>query len=193
MGLILFLLFVGVPLIEIGLFIKVGGLIGLWPTIAVVILTAALGAALWRRQGMAVMARAQEALNRGELPITEVMDGAFLLVAGALLLTPGFVTDLTGALLLMPPMRRFLGALVASHIVESGQFRVPTGGAGGAAFHSADQHRGFAGAANQPGTGQENHGSSDIIDVDFEEVYIKDPGIDSLIIDNADDDPDKTE
>lgn len=120
MGLILFLLFVAVPLIEIGLFIQVGGMIGLWPTIGIVIFTAALGAALWRRQGMAVMQRAQEALNRGELPITEVMDGAFLLVAGALLLTPGFATDTFGFLLFVPAFRQVLGRIVFNHMRKSG-------------------------------------------------------------------------
>ncbi|MBN4046588.1 FxsA family protein [bacterium AH-315-P15] len=116
MGLILFLLFLATPLIEIAVFIEVGGAIGLWPTIAIVILTAALGAALWRAQGLAVWARAQASLNRGELPVREVTDGAFLLVAGALLLTPGFVTDAIGFLLFVPPFRRWLAGIVFRYL-----------------------------------------------------------------------------
>ena len=102
MALILFLLFLLTPLIEIAVFIEVGSLIGLWPTLGVVVLTAVLGAALWRAQGLSTWARAQETLRAGELPVREVTDGAFLLVAGALLLTPGLVTDAIGFLLLVP-------------------------------------------------------------------------------------------
>lgn len=116
MGLILFLLFLLTPLIEIAVFIQVGGVIGLWPTLAVVVITAVLGAALWRAQGLATWARAQEALNRGELPMREVTDGAFLLVAGALLLTPGFVTDSIGFLLFVPPFRHWLAGIVFRHL-----------------------------------------------------------------------------
>ncbi len=146
MGLILFLLFLTIPLIEIGLFIQVGGLIGLWPTIGIVILTAVLGAALWRQQGLAVMARAQEALNRGELPVTEVMDGAFLLVAGALLLTPGFATDTFGFLLFVPAFRQFLGRMVFNHMRKSGNVHIHTsGGSTGAPYGNGPQGRGPTG------------------------------------------------
>ncbi len=116
MGLILFFLFLSIPLIEIAVFIQVGGVIGLWPTIAVVIVTAALGAGLWRVQGLATWARAQVALNRGELPVAEVTDGAFLLVAGALLLTPGFVTDGLGFLLFVPAFRHWLARIVFRYL-----------------------------------------------------------------------------
>jgi len=116
MGLILFFLFLLTPLIEIAVFIQVGGAIGLWPTIAVVIFTAVLGAALWRAQGLSTWARAQATLNRGEVPAREMTDGAFLLVAGALLLTPGLVTDAIGFLLLVPPIRHWLAAIVFRHL-----------------------------------------------------------------------------
>ncbi len=116
MALILFLLFLLTPLIEIAVFIEVGSLIGLWPTLGVVILTAVLGAALWRAQGLSTWARAQETLRAGELPVREVTDGAFLLVAGALLLTPGLVTDAIGFLLLVPPLRRWLAQVVFRHL-----------------------------------------------------------------------------
>jgi len=116
MALILFLLFLITPLVEIAVFIEVGTLIGLWPTLAVVVLTAIAGAALWRAQGLSTWARAQAALNQGEVPIREIGDGAFLLVAGALLLTPGLVTDAIGFLLLVPPVRRSLAVLIYRYL-----------------------------------------------------------------------------
>ncbi|MFP6734331.1 MAG: FxsA family protein, partial [Rhodospirillales bacterium] len=108
MGYIIFILLLAVPIVEIGVFIEVGGLIGLWPTITVIFVTAAIGAALLRAQGLAVMYRAQEAMARGEMPLTQVFDGLCLLFAGAMLLTPGFVTDGVGFLLFIPPLRILL-------------------------------------------------------------------------------------
>ncbi len=135
MGLILFLAFLLTPLVEIAVFVKVGGAIGLVPTLAIVILTAMLGAALWRAQGLSTWARAQEALNRGELPLQEVADGAFLIVAGALLLTPGFVTDTFGFLLFVPPIRHWLARIVFEALRKNVEVHVvrprgPSGGAG---------------------------------------------------------------
>ncbi len=124
MGFILFLLFLATPLLEVFVFIKVGGVIGLWPTIGIVVLTALLGATLWRAQGLAVWARAQAALGRGELPVAEVTDGAFLLVAGALLLTPGFITDAIGFLLFLPPVRHWLGRHIFRHLRKRMQAHV---------------------------------------------------------------------
>lgn len=108
MGYFLFAIFVGIPLIEIAVFIRVGGLIGLWPTIAIVILTAALGSWLLRMQGLKTLVSAQQSFERGEMPVAELFDGLCLLIAGALLLTPGFVTDTIGFLLFIPPVRVFL-------------------------------------------------------------------------------------
>ncbi|MBT3331369.1 MAG: FxsA family protein [Rhodospirillaceae bacterium] len=189
MGFIILLAFIAIPLIEIAVFIEVGGYIGLWWTLAIVVGTALGGTYMLRRQGLATLHRAQANMAEGRMPLREVFDGLCLLIAGALLLTPGFVTDLTGALLLMPPVRGFLGTLVASHIVESGQFQAQ---AGGTAFHSTNQHSGFHRAGNAPDPEQRDHGNNDIIDVDFEEVVTKDPDVDSYILDRTDDDPDKT-
>lgn len=100
-----FLIFVAVPIIEIGLFIQVGGWLGLWPTLAIVILTAFLGTTLLRMQGMAAMARLQESLNRGGNPVDPIVHGALILAAGILLLTPGFFTDAAGLALLVPVVR----------------------------------------------------------------------------------------
>jgi UPF0716 protein FxsA len=106
------LLFIGVPIAEIATFIEVGGLIGLWPTLAVIVLTAVIGTALLRRQGLKVLEQAQVALSQGRPPVSSVVDGVFLLIAAALLLTPGFLTDAVGFLLLIEPFRR----LIAQHL-----------------------------------------------------------------------------
>lgn len=125
-ALILFALFVGVPIIEIGLFIQVGGFIGLWPTLLIVIGTAIAGTALLRAQGFGVMARAQEALNRGEVPVDQAIHGVFLLVAGLLLLTPGFMTDAMGFALFVPPVRLALGRFIWQASQNSPNFQVHT-------------------------------------------------------------------
>lgn len=109
MAIILLLAFVITPIVEIAVFIQVGDEIGLWPTLAIVIITAMAGTALLRAQGLATLARARQSLARGEFPARQVFDGACLLVAGALLLTPGFVTDGIGLALFLPPVRGLLG------------------------------------------------------------------------------------
>ena len=104
MGFIL-ILFILTPIVEIAVFIQVGGLIGLWPTLGLVVATAIVGTTLLRRQGLATMHSARESLARGEFPVNEIFDGACLLASGLLLLTPGFITDFLGALLLVPIFR----------------------------------------------------------------------------------------
>lgn len=101
----LFLAFVGVPLIEIALFIQVGGAIGLWPTLAIVIITAMLGTFLVRNQGALALGNVQRSFSELNDPTEPLAHGAMILVAGALLLTPGFFTDAMGFSLLMPPVR----------------------------------------------------------------------------------------
>jgi UPF0716 protein FxsA len=102
------LLFVGAPLVELYFLIRVGAVIGALPTIALSILTAVIGGALVRMQGLAVLMRVRRALDRGEPPALELLDGAVLLLCGFLLLLPGFVTDIAGFLLLVPPLRQAL-------------------------------------------------------------------------------------
>jgi len=104
----LFLAFVAVPILEISLFIQVGGAIGLWPTLAIVILTALAGTSLMRRQGLMTLNRLQSTLATGDNPADPMVQGAMILVAGVLLLTPGFFTDSVGFLLLIPPVRRVI-------------------------------------------------------------------------------------
>ncbi len=108
----LLLLFVLVPAIELVLLIQLGGLIGLLPTIAVIVITGFLGAGLARHQGVGVFRQVQSELASGRLPAHPIFDGVLILVAGALLLTPGFLTDLAGFLFLIPASRAVIKRLV---------------------------------------------------------------------------------
>ena len=126
MGLLILLAMIGVPIVEIAVFIQVGGWIGLWPTIATVLLTALVGTALLRQQGFATLVKVRESLEAGRLPMAEVFDGVCLLVAGALLLTPGFVTDAVGFLLFVPPARAAAGRWLTAYLLSSGRVHVRT-------------------------------------------------------------------
>lgn len=101
----LLLAFIAVPLIEIALFIQVGGFIGLWPTLAIVLGTAILGHQLVKKQGAREIARLQTTFSQLNDPTEPLANGAMILFAGALLLTPGFFTDAVGFALLFPPFR----------------------------------------------------------------------------------------
>jgi UPF0716 protein FxsA len=104
----LLLAFLLVPLIEIGLFIQVGGWIGLWPTLAIVVLTAVAGTLLVRSQGAQALARLRTSLDTLRDPTEPLAHGAMILFSGALLLTPGFFTDAMGFALLIPAVRNFV-------------------------------------------------------------------------------------
>jgi len=129
MGFILLLLMIAVPIGEIAVFIEAGDQFGLWPTLGVVVLTAIIGTSFLRLQGLGVLRRVQESLARGEMPVSEMFDGLCLLIAGALLLTPGFITDGVGFALLVTPLRRAIAAQIARHLMQSG--RVAAGSAQG--------------------------------------------------------------
>ena len=101
----LLLAFIAIPLIEIALFIQVGGLIGLWPTLAIVLFTAVLGSYLVRTQGAAELGRLRQSFSTLQDPAEPLANGAMILFAGALLLTPGFFTDACGFALLVPGIR----------------------------------------------------------------------------------------
>ena len=126
----IFLIFIAVPPIEIAIFIEVGGAIGVWPTVAIVLLTALLGATLLRVQGLATWRRAEEAMRRGEPPVAEMLDGVFLIAAALLMVTPGLFTDCVGFLLLIPPIRRAIGRFAARRIAASSRFTVYRSGMG---------------------------------------------------------------
>jgi len=102
----LFLAFLAVPLLEIALFIQVGGLIGLFPTLAIVVITAIIGTWLVRAQGRLAMGNLRRSFSELDDPTEPLAHAAMILVAGAMLLTPGFFTDGVGFALLMPPVRR---------------------------------------------------------------------------------------
>ncbi len=105
---IILIAFIATPIIEIALFIEAGERFGLWPTLAAVIATAIVGTWLLRWQGFATWTRATQSLQRNVFPIAEVFTGLCLVLAGALLLTPGFVTDAIGLALFAPPVQRLL-------------------------------------------------------------------------------------
>tara|TARA_R110000868_G_scaffold11751_15_gene57363 strand:+ start:3321 stop:3839 length:519 start_codon:yes stop_codon:yes gene_type:complete len=159
MAILLLAIFIAVPVIEIALFIEIGGWIGLWPTIAIVIVTAFAGTTLLRLQGLAVLRRVQESAARNELPVQEVFDGLCLLVAGVMLLTPGFFTDALGFLLFVPVFRRFAGAAIWRWMVRNGNISVSAGGFGSAGGSSGSNPRNPTGPGGGP-----------VIDGDFEEV-----------------------
>lgn len=132
----LFLLFILVPIFEIYLLIKVGGIIGAIPTILAIVVTAALGAFLLRSQGISTFQRVQNTLQQGEIPAIEMFEGLILLVCGALLLTPGFFTDTLGFVALIPSIRRAFVVWVLKHsnIIQTMQQTHKT-------YDSTDFHR----------------------------------------------------
>jgi UPF0716 protein FxsA len=139
----LLIVFIAVPLIEIALFMQVGGAIGLWPTLALVVLTALLGTWLLRLQGTMALAELRRSFSDVEDPSEPLAHGAMILFAGALLLTPGFFTDVVGFGLLSPPVRRWIFTELRKRV------RVQS----------------FEGGARNP-----PHDRPDIIDAEFEDL-----------------------
>ncbi|WP_200856833.1 FxsA family protein, partial [Klebsiella pneumoniae] len=135
--------FIAVPVIEIALFIQVGGVLGVWPTIALVLLTAIVGASLVRSQGLQTLLTVQQRLAQGQLPAQQILEGVMLAVAGVLLLTPGFFTDILGMLVLLPAPRAYFAKQLMSRVVV-GNIR-----ASGAGF---EQPNPFHDRANPNGT-----------------------------------------
>ena len=102
------IIFVLVPIVEMWILIEVGGWIGALPTIALVVLTATLGLSLLKRQGLSTLLSARRKMDEGSIPASELVSGVMIAVGGALLLTPGFVTDAIGFALLIPQTRQWL-------------------------------------------------------------------------------------
>ncbi|HIC79791.1 MAG TPA: FxsA family protein [Kiloniellaceae bacterium] len=163
MALVLLAVFIGLPLLEIAVFIEVGSAFGVWPTIAATVATAIAGSLLLRAQGLATLLRARAQMDQGQLPAREMFEGICLVLAGALLLVPGFVTDALGLLLFVPPfrevLRRFIGHRLAARggqgrtrIFVDGQEVNPNSWEGGGPARPDDDRR------------------STVIDGDFEEV-----------------------
>ncbi|RHW77786.1 FxsA family protein [Colwellia sp. RSH04] len=140
---LLFVLFIIVPIIEITVIMQVGELLGVWPTVAIVILSAWLGAKYVRQQGIETLQSVQGKMAQGEMPSNEIVTGLMLLVAGVLLVTPGFVTDIFGLSLLIPSVRRAIAAQVQKNI-NVNQFNA------GASFHHTSQGNVFEHEEHQP-------------------------------------------
>ena len=117
MGLLILLFIISLPLLEIYLFIEVGGQIGGLSTVGLTLLTAVVGMALVRAQGLSVLRSAQENAARGETPVKEALHGVALLLAGVFLFLPGFFTDAIGALLLIPPVREVMALALLSKVI----------------------------------------------------------------------------
>ncbi len=144
--------FLAVPLTEIAVFILVGSQIGVLPTILLVLLTALAGATLLRIQGFGVLSRIRSQLDAGRLPGRDLGNGAMILAAGMLLLTPGFVTDTIGLILFIPPVRDSIWRFLASRVT------VVTG---------------FGGAGGRPGGKPQSDG---VVDLDPDEFTVRGPG-----------------
>ncbi len=159
----LLFLFVAVPIVEIGLFIQVGGWLGLWPTLGIVLITALIGSWMVRQQGALAMGQVRQSFDRLSDPSEPLAHGAMILFSGALLLTPGFFTDAVGFLLLIPAVRHWAFREAKKRIKVQGfsSFSVhetrgpPPGG-----------HPGARPGA-RPGP---KPGGDDVIDGDFEDV-----------------------
>ena len=123
----IFIAFLLVPIIEIGLFIQVGGLIGLWPTLLIVVLTAIIGTSLVKSQGAQAMADLRGSMAELRDPMAPLAHGAMILLAGALLVTPGFFTDTCGLLLLVPKVRLWVMKEFGKR-VQVAQFEMGTRG-----------------------------------------------------------------
>lgn len=136
MPLIIFAIFVIIPVLEIAVFIQAGSIFGIGFTLMGIVLTAIIGAVLVRQQGFAVINEARRQMDRQKLPIKQVMDGAFIVVAGLLLVTPGFLTDSLGFIFLIPPARRIIGGWIINWFRNNAELNVHTRQYHDATFHS---------------------------------------------------------
>lgn len=159
MSLVLFLIFILVPVIEIYLFIEVGGAIGGGLTILLILTTAVIGVGLARLQGIRLMLDARQDLAQGRPPVAALGHGAMLLLSGALLITPGFFTDSVGFILLVPGVRRFIAEMVLGSLIP---IEAVTRFSGFSMPHPAGRPGPDAGPFTQGGEGDI------IIDTDYE-------------------------
>jgi UPF0716 protein FxsA len=123
----LFILFTVIPVLELYFIIKVGGMIGALNTVLIILVTAILGASLTKNQGLMVLSNIQQALNEGRIPGNELLHGLMILIGGATLLTPGFITDFIGLSMLIPQVRDFYIKIVQRIIkkrVETGRWDI---------------------------------------------------------------------
>ncbi len=166
------LVFIVVPLVELFLLAKIADGIGVMSTIALCVITGIAGAALARQQGVRTLARVQASMAQGQMPESELVDGMLILFAGAVLLTPGVITDAIGFLLLMPWSRAWLkrGAMagfkqrVQAHVIRSGASGHRSQGPGSHGPDSTPRSPGHA----EPHSGGSSRGAAPkVVDVDF--------------------------
>lgn len=129
MSILLLLLFIVVPILELYVIIQVADGIGVVETIFLLILVSVIGAWLVKREGLSVLRKVQTQLAQGQMPTKQIVDGALIMLAGALMLTPGFITDAVGVLLLIPPTRVLFRRLVMSRF--KGRVQVASFGTAG--------------------------------------------------------------
>lgn len=161
--LVLFALFVLIPILEIGTFIQVGSIVGLPLTLLGILLTAIIGAILVRQQGFKALNDARENMAQQKSPVEQVIHGVFILIAGLLLLTPGFLTDSIGFLFLIPPLRLSIAHRVWAWIKANGSVNIHTGDMPG----------------NSPGNPYETSPTHNQVDgtvIEGEAVEVKDTG-----------------
>ena len=127
MPVLLLALFIGLPLVEVWLLVEVGGFVGAWWTVALCVATAVAGAAIVRHQGRSTLEKVRNTLRQGGLPLGDMFAGACILVAGVMLLVPGFFSDAVGFLLLLPPFRAIL-ALALGRFIHAAATQPRQGG-----------------------------------------------------------------
>lgn len=161
----LFALFTLIPIVEVYLLYVVGGAMGFWPTVALILLTAGIGAVLGKREGLKVWRAWREAIAAGRVPEEGILGGVLVLIGGVLLITPGVLSDVAGIALLVPPSRRLVAKLVRKRLEK----RFAQGGGGGFQYRvelgSADVLRDLHGFARSAGAAR-----GDVIDTEGEVV-----------------------
>lgn len=165
MPIFLFLLFIAVPIAEIAIFIQAGQIIGIIPTILLTIATAVAGSVLLRIQGFTALNRFSASVQKGEMPVGAVMDGAGIMAGGLLLLTPGLLTDTLGLLLFVPFFRQALMKWLLNKAVSSGKARFYS-----YAANNGDNRPNAAPDPDHPSKGAGFHRADDAIDAEFETI-----------------------
>tara|TARA_R110002167_G_scaffold273605_2_gene479813 strand:+ start:368 stop:868 length:501 start_codon:yes stop_codon:yes gene_type:complete len=156
---ILFLIFILVPIVEMYILIKVGAMIGGLYTIGLVLLTAVIGVSLLKKQGLSTFMTAQQKMQTGQMPVTEIAEGLMLAVTGALLLTPGFVTDAFGFILLTPVLRQYIARKVFHVWLKNSQQATFTGSS---QFYTHEKV--------YKGDFSDSHTESGVIEGEFQEI-----------------------
>ncbi|GAA4361312.1 FxsA family protein [Kangiella marina] len=154
-----FLLFIALAVAEIYILLTVGGLIGAFQTVGLILLTGIIGVSMLKQQGFSVFARLQEKMRQGQAPAQEMVEGVLLIIAGAFLVTPGFVTDTIGFLWLIPKTREYFANL----LISKGIFKAQS-------MHGA----GFSHGANDPFGQQPPHQDDNTVDGEYERTDDKD-------------------